>query len=206
MQARKTRPGCGVCRQRQQGVAAIEFTLVALIFFLIFFGLVEVARAMYVCNTLQEVTRRAAALAANADFSNATVMQNVRERALFRDSPGFLAFAEPVTDAHIKIDYLWIRRNGTTMTMEAIPSTSLPASPAANFVNCQNDPYSTACIRLVRVRVCQPDDDGTCTPVAYRNLVSLVPLPFDLPPSMTIANAETLGMPAGVPPDTCGCT
>jgi hypothetical protein len=26
-----------------------------------------------------------------------------------------------------------------------------------------------------------------------------------LPPSTTIVNAETLGMPAGVPPDTCGC-
>lgn len=191
-----------MCRTKQRGVAAVEFSFVAIVFLLVFFGMVEVARAMYIINTLQEVTRRAAALATNADFSNAATMQGVRQRAIFRDSPGFLLFAQPVTDAHIIIDYMWIQRSGGAMTMVAIPSGSLPASPAANFANCFGDPYSEGCIRLVRVRVCQTASADDCDPVGYQNLVSLVPFSFALPVATTIVTAETLGMPAGVP---CEC-
>ena len=93
---------------RQRGIAAVEFALVAMIFFTVFFGIVEVLRAMYVCNILQEVTRRATALAVTSDFTDAAVMQRVREQAVFRSTPGMLMFADPVTDAHVKIDYLRI--------------------------------------------------------------------------------------------------
>lgn len=125
---------------KQQGVAAVEFPFVAIVFFPIFFGIVEVSRAMYVINTLQEVRRRAAALATNTDFSNAAAMQTVRERAIFRDSPGLLLFAQPVADTHIVFDYVWIRRTRGTMTMVPIPSASLPASPAANFATAWATP------------------------------------------------------------------
>lgn len=182
-------------RKKQQGVAAVEFSLVAILFFTLAFGIIEVARAMYICNTLQEVTRRAAALATNADFRNAVTMQSVRERAIFRNSPGFLVFAEPITDQHINIDYMRVRRNGGELTMERIPDGSLPASPAENQANCTRDPYAEGCIRLVRVRVCQEGSGAECTRVAYQTLVSLIPLPFGLPRSTTIVNAETLGMP-----------
>jgi hypothetical protein len=187
-------------RRKQQGAAAVEFALVALPFFLILFVVVEVARAMYVCNTLQEVTRRAAALAANADFSSETAMQDVREQAVFRDSPGTLMFADPITEAYVKIDYMSIQRSGTSLTKVAIPSGGLPASPAVNSGNCLTDPYSESCIRLVRVRICEPTDGASCTPVTYQSLISIVPLPFGLPVSTTIVNAETLGLPAGTPP------
>ncbi|MGX4640109.1 TadE/TadG family type IV pilus assembly protein [Massilia sp. SYSU DXS3249] len=182
-------------RRTQRGVAAVEFSLVAILLFTLIFGIIEVARAMYICNTLQEVTRRAAALAATTDFSNALDMQEVRETAIFRTSPGTLAFAQPISDAHINIDYMRIRQNGTTLTMERISEASLPASPAENIVNCTANPYGERCIRLVRVRVCQEGRGETCTRVDYQSLVSLVPLPFGLPRSTTIANAETLGMP-----------
>ena len=181
-------------RRTQKGVAAVEFSLVAILFFTLVFGIIEVARAMYICNTLQEVTRRAAALATNTDFSNGTAMQDVRERAIFRNDPGLLVFAEPISDEHINIDYMRVRRNGNALTMEPIPEGSLPASPAENHVNCTRDVYGDSCIRLVRVRVCQPGSGVECTPVPYKTLVSLIPLPFPLPRSTTISNAETLGM------------
>ena len=130
-------------------------------------------------------------------------MQAVREKAIFRNSPGFLLFAQPVADTHIVIDYLWIQRIGGTLTMLPISPGSMPASPAANFANCLGDPYSEHCIRLVRVRVCETADGDLCEPVWYRPLVSLVPFSFGLPASVTIVTAETLGMPAGVP--TCEC-
>jgi hypothetical protein len=182
-------------RRTQRGVAAVEFSLVAVLFFTLVFGIIEVGRAMYICNALQEVTRRAAALATNTDFSNALAMQSVRELAIFRTSPGLLAFAEPITDQHINIDYMRVQRNGTVLSMVPIPQSSLPASPAENQVNCTRDVYSESCIRLVRVRVCQPGSGAECARVNYRTLVSLIPLPFALPRSTTIANAETFGRP-----------
>lgn len=202
---RATRKPSGVrpTPSRQRGVAAVEFALIAIVFFTFVFGIIEFARAMYICNTLQEVTRRAASLAATSDFSDASVMQQVRERAVLRDSPGYLAFAEPVTDAHIKIDYLSIQKSGTSLTMVPMSTASLPGSPAVNYANCLKDPYGSDCIRFVRVRVCEPDGSSTCTPVPYQTLVSLITLPFKLPESTTIVNAEALGMPEGTPP--CGC-
>lgn len=187
-------------RAKQQGVSAVEFSIVALVFFLLFFGIVEVARAMYIINTLQEVTRRAATFATNADFSDGPTMQRVRERAVFRDSPGLLMFAQPITDANVVIDYMWIQRTGGSMTMMPIPSGSLPASPQENFANCLEDPYCDSCIRLVRVRVCQSASADDCERVGYQTLVSMVPFSFGLPAATTIVAAETLGMPAGVPP------
>jgi hypothetical protein len=168
--------------------------------FTLFFGTVEIARAMYICNTLQEVTRRAAALAATTDFTDSTAMQHVREWAVLRNSPGGLLFAQPVTDGHVKIDYMSVKKSGTSLTMEPIATGSLPSSPAANYVNCLKDPYGSDCIRLVRVRVCQPDGSSTCTPVPYQTLASLVPFVFNLPQSTTVVNAESLGMSPGTAP------
>lgn len=183
----------------QRGGAAVEFALVVLIFFTLVCGTMELARAMYICNTLQEVTRRAAALAAGTDFSDAQAMQRVRERAVFRTSPGFLMFAQPVTDANVNIDYLAITRDGAGLVTAAIPAGSLPADPAANQQACTSDPNGAGCIRLVRVRICL--SGGTeCAPVPYQSILSLIPIPFQLPLSTTIVNAETLGRPAGVAP------
>ena len=186
-------------RSREHGVAAVEFAMVAVIFFLFVFGIIEIARAMYICNTLQEVTRRAAALAAISDFSSTEAMQQVRQQAVFRESPGLLMFAQPITDDYVKIDYMSIQKNGLTSTMTPIPSGSLPSSPAVNYANCLKNPYGSSCIRLVRARVCEPDESPTCTPASYQSLVSMIPLSFGLPEATTIVNAETLGLPEGVP-------
>lgn len=152
---------------------------------------------MYLCNTLQEVTRRAAALAVNANFSSPSAMQAVREKAVFRNSPGFLAMGDPISDQNVKIDYLQIPPNSTVpVSMTA----ALPSSPEENRVNCALNLNSSNCIRLVRVRICMPGDDAdACTRVPYKTLVSLIPFSFPLPMATTIAPAEALGMPPGMP-------
>jgi hypothetical protein len=185
--------------RRQRGVAALEFALVAIIFFTLFFGILEVARAMYICNTLQEVTRRAAAMAVNTDFSDATAMQQVRNRAIFRDTPGKLMLGDPVSDQHIRIDYLQIPSGEST----PVSISGLPASPAQNRMNCASNASAANCIQLVRVRICAPGGgSATCSPVAYQNLVSLIRLAFYLPTATTIARAETFGLAPGIP---CPC-
>ncbi|WP_307164885.1 TadE family protein [Massilia sp. WF1] len=47
----------------QNGTAAVEFAILALLFFTLVFGIIEVSRLLFVYNTLQEVTRRAVAAA-----------------------------------------------------------------------------------------------------------------------------------------------
>jgi len=198
-------------RRRQHGGAAVEFALVVLTFLMLVFGILELARAMYICNTLQEVTRRAAAMAANTNFSDGAALQRVREYGVLRNSPGFLAFADPVTDAHVRIDYMAIVAGETGLAMEYIPTGSRPANPAENRLTCMTNPNDARCIRLVRVRICMPGEGDKCDSVPYRTIVSLIPIPFPLPQSITIVNAETLGMLPGLPPNPpnppnpCGC-
>ncbi|MEF9926974.1 MAG: TadE/TadG family type IV pilus assembly protein [Massilia sp.] len=186
---------------RQRGVAAVEFAVVAVVFFMLFFGIVDIIRALYICNILQEVTRRATALAVNSDFSDATAMLNVRTHAVFRTTRGALLFADPITDDYVKIDYLHI-----PATSDPVPiGTGMPASPRQNRINCTSNPNAANCIQLVRVRICLPGSaSGVCDPVSYQTLTSFVPFSFGLPTATTIARAETLGMPPGVPVPTGG--
>lgn len=204
MQAIKPTSITGRLLQKQQGGAAVEFAFVVVLLLTLIFGAMELGRAMYICNTLQDVTRRAAALAANTDFSDSAAMQRVRERAILRDSPGFLLFARPVTDANIKIDYLAVTASASGLVTSPIAQSSLPADPARNLEVCAGNPNDAGCIRLVRVRICLAGG-GDCNPVPYQSMVSLVPMHFTLPWSTTIVTAETLGRPAGVAPAPCGC-
>ena len=182
---------------RQSGVAAVEFALVAVLFFTFVFGIVEVARAMYVYNTLQEVTRRAARDAANTDFLDSTALAQVRRRAVFRDTAGVLLLAGPVSDAFVRIDYLSVQRGAEgAQTMVPIATTNLPASAAANRRVCLGDPNDPQCIRLVRARICVPDQDE-CAPAPFRTLLPFVNLPLSLHRATTIVAAESLGQIPG---------
>lgn len=182
----------------QLGVATIEFALVAILFFTLVFGVIEVARAFYICNTLQEVTRRAAASAAISDFSNSATLDQIRRAAIFRDTSGALAAAPDITDDNIRIDYLSITRNGNALAME--PTVPLPKNPAQNRLECQSDPNSTKCIRLVRVRICKPDTGSDCAPVPFTMIVPLFTFKFNLPSATTVKVAESLGFVPGMTP------
>lgn len=175
------------------GTAAIEFALTAIIFFTMVFGVIEVSRLLYVFNTLQEVTRRAAAAAANVNPRDTTAIAEVRQYAVFRDSPGELPFATPVTDKHIFLDYL-------AYDLSVIPEGSWPSCAAQNRQICMANPRSSSCIRFVRARVCDPARTDDCDPVLYRTIVPLVPLALSLPKAETIATVETLGYQPGTPP------
>jgi hypothetical protein len=49
--------------KRQKGLYIVEFAIVGLLFFILLFGVIEFARALFVWNTLTEATRRGARLA-----------------------------------------------------------------------------------------------------------------------------------------------
>lgn len=187
-------------RARASGVYSVEFAMVIIVFLTVIFGIIEVARAMYIVNTLQEVTRRAASSAANVDFRDQAAKDRSRQRAIFRDSPGSLVLGEPITDAHVRIDYLALVRNGNTMTLTPIGAGAMPPCPARNRLTCLADPHSPSCIRFVRARVCAPGNAAECERVRFTPIVPLINLPLDLPRSTTIATAETLGFRPGMTP------
>jgi hypothetical protein len=181
------------------GAVTAEFAIVITVFLAIVCGVVEMARLLYIFNTLQVVTQRAAEAAANADYSDAAAMSGVRRRAIFRDSAGTLTLGAPVTDAHVRIDYLSLS-DAAGATITEIPTASLPSCPANNRVACMQNPYGSSCIRMVRARICDPADTGQCVRVAYQPMFSFIAIPLNLPRAPAVRTVETLGAPPGQAP------
>lgn len=192
-----------VPKSRQAGVAAVEFSLVAVIFLVFVFGLLEVIRVMYVINTLQEVTRRAASGAAITNFHDTSALSRVRTNAVFRDTPGPLLLADPITDANVTIEYLSVSK-GSDGSMSLKPMASLPSCPAGNRLNCLSDPYGGSCIRAVRARVCASlDASGACIPVGFKSMFSIIglePVLSEFLTAPTIVPAGSLGYNVGSTP------
>ncbi|MGZ8320169.1 MAG: TadE/TadG family type IV pilus assembly protein [Telluria sp.] len=188
-------------KSAQAGGFSVEFALVSIVFFMLIFGVIELARAMYVVNTLQEVTRRAANAAAQVNYRDETAKDAVRQNAVFRTTAGSLLLGEPVSDRHVRIDYLaLVRAADGGMTLTPIAQADWPSCTARNRVTCMTNPNDPQCIRFVRVRICDPDDTAECRRVRYQTLASLIELPIDLPMSTTIATAESLGHQPGMTP------
>lgn len=189
------RPAPFKIRTRQSGVAAVEFSLVAIIFFTVVFATLELARIEFLLNTLEEVTRRAAAAAANVDYTDTAAMQKLQADAVFRNSSGPLALGDPVTSDNVKIDYLSVSK----ATWDLKHMSTLPACPAGNRSNCMTDPAGDNCIRFVRARVCASmDEAGNCTPLSYKKVFPLLDLSgMKVPSAETIVPAGSLGAPVG---------
>lgn len=97
--------------RRQSGLAAIELALLTPLFFILLFGIVEIARMGYVWNTLDAVTRRAARAAVVCPPNH----DMIRHIALFGESddmeseisiPGF-------NNENISLEYLDTDFNST---------------------------------------------------------------------------------------------
>jgi len=189
------RPGC-----RQAGATAVEFAVVVIIFFILVFGVLELARAMFLFNTLQESTRRAAAAAANTDFRDSGALDAVRANAVFRTSAGRLVLGDPVTDKHVRIDYMSISNTGGALALRRIDPASLPTCPSHNRLICLANPHDDSCIQMVRVQICQTGGSAECAPVRYRALFPLITMPLDLPKAVTLVPAGSLGATVGTMP------
>ncbi len=195
------RPSCarGAWMKKQGGVAAVEFALLVLVFFSLIFGVLEIARLIYLCNTLQEVTRRAAVLAMDFPFDQ-TSRDTIRKQALFQDRNGNLVLGAPITFEHLRLEYLSVSP-GTGNTLDLQPVTALPADPATNRLNCLANPHAGNCIRFIRVQVCQPGASANCNRVPYETLFPLIDLRLlGLPRAQTVVPAQSLGYRGGETP------
>lgn len=182
---------------RQAGTAAVEFALLAVIFFSLVFGIIETARLLFVYNTLQEVTRRGAAVAVKV-YPTDSATAAVRQHAIFRNSPGELMLAPPVSDQHIRLSYL-------TFDLSVIPQGSWPADASENRRVCMMNPRATNCIRFVQVQVCDPADSSACNAVTAHMILPFIDLRVPLHRATTIAPVESFGYVPGTLPPACPC-
>ena len=185
---------CGAAHPAR-GAVTIELALCLTVFFMLVFGTMEVCRALYLFNTVQDVTREAARAASMTDFSNAEAMAQLRRRALFHDvgSDGALPLVPNLTTAQLRIEYLSMTADGTVATVNP-----MPACPQANVRNCTANPFGPSCIRAVRASICR-DAAGACDVLPYQPMTGLVPglAGMVVPVSATVVKAETLGYRPG---------
>lgn len=168
----------------QRGFAAVEFAFCALFFVTYIVAIMELSRALFLWNTMTEVTRRAARAAAVGAFDGSS--QNALRRHAMFDSIS-VPLAGDITDAQLAIDYL----GSDAVT----PVAAMPASAAENLVNCTGNPNGASCVRFVRVRLCL-GGPGDCTLIPYTTMTGLesfVPGSFTFPRFTTISPVGSLG-------------
>jgi Flp pilus assembly protein TadG len=184
-------------RRRQAGSTLIEFALIVLVFLAFLFAVIDMARLMFLTNTLQEATRRAASFSSTSNPDSAASYNDIRNQAIFRNSPGGIMLMPELTDKAVRIDYLSIRRDSSgAYSMQEIPGGLIPSDLAQNRHNCVVDPYASNCIRLVRARICDPINSAVCEPMKFKPLLNLFDFEVPLPIATTISRGQSFGYSA----------
>jgi len=174
---------------RQRGAAAVEFALVAALFFTLLLGIVEFGRFLYLYDTVQEVTRRAAREAVVRDFTT-TEQGKIQRAAVLQDetSTGTVSLTAggEITNLVVNIEYL----NGSYAS-----ASPMPTDPADNIAACADSSRVNSCIRYVRV--CVRQSAGSCdisNPVRYSPMAGWFSfLGVEMPVSTVTMPAESLG-------------
>ena len=185
-------------RTLQRGAAAVEFGLVAMLLFTLLLGIIEFGRFMYLWNTVQEVTRKAAREAVVSDFTAG--VDAIQRTAIFQaGSSGTVSLPAggEVTNLRVQIRYL---------NADGVDASPMPASPADNISACLDPARLDSCILYVEAKVCQSHGDS-CDPVRdsvqYEPMVGLftgvhlgpfnIDLRINIPQSTVVMPAESLG-------------
>ena len=157
---------------RQRGVASVEFALVCMLFLTLMFGALEFARVLYVHNTLQEVTRRAA-----REMTVRWIDDEATAKSLALFGASSLPAAAEITSADIEIEYLTAEGNVVALK---------PSDPGDNLSACGDATRIDSCIFSVRVSI--------RSGIVYSPMISLFSfLNLRLPASSVTMHAESMG-------------
>lgn len=172
-------------KEPQAGVAAVEFALIAIVFFTLLLGIIEFGRFLYVRNTVQEVTRNAAR---EAVVRWTDQISNIQHDAVFSPNSGgdpTLPASNEISSSEIRIHYM----SAPTTEIQVMPS-----SPEDNISACLDATRSNSCIRFVLAEVCAEDELPCTHPVLYQPMVGLFSfLHIAIPASSVIMPAESMG-------------
>lgn len=122
---------------RQQGAAAVEFALVAALFFILLFGIVEMGRVLFYWNTAVEATRLGARMAVVCSIDDESIRRRMRQLLPLLAS-----------DAGIRIDYppsdCFAESCAVTVSIGAVPvQTFIPFVP----LSLSLPPFATSLTR-----------------------------------------------------------
>lgn len=176
----------------QRGATVVEFALISFFFFTLLFGIIELGRLMYVWNTVQEVTRRAAREAVVRNFTSSD-QEALQREAVFRSAGGngvvYLPFGPEINNASVRISYLYDMNPAHVVS-------PLPGNPKENISACADAGLTQGCIRYVRAEVCDGDN---CEGVLYRPMIGFllaiggIDFRVRIPVSPVVMPAESLG-------------
>ncbi|WBA79851.1 TadE family protein [Endozoicomonas sp. GU-1] len=159
-----------ISKQQQQGVAAVEFALIAPVLFALILGIIDFGRMMFTMNLLQESTRRSAE-AATFLFPDARGIESAKQAGILKADGSSSALINGLTTSHIDLAYLDV-------------DGSVIASPA----NCAA--YDS--IRFVRAQLAQGSGGYSFEFVTPVNLMGF-PKTMAMPPFQVILPRESLG-------------
>lgn len=163
---------------KQRGAAAVEFGIIAMLFFTIFFSIIEFGRFFYLYNTVQEVTRcaaRSAVVKWKDDWGS------IPQQCLFGSDE--LVAGWEIHGANVRLRALNLNYG-----------VANPADITTNFTNCITNPADTNCIRFVEASVQACNNQGNnCQPIQYQPMFGLIPLRVNIPNSTVRMPAESLG-------------
>lgn len=172
-------------KARQRGASAVEFGIIAVLFFTLLFGIIEFGRIFYLYNTVQEVTRCAARQAA---VKWTDQWGNIKQQCLFGAD-------ELVAGWEI---------HGVNVRLRALNlagGVADPDSKGENAANCMRDQADPDCIRFVEAKIvlensCTIDANGVenCQPIRYQPMFGLIPVSgVGIQNSTVTMPAESLG-------------
>lgn len=166
-------------KAKQRGASAVEFGIIAMLFFTLFFGILEFGRFFYLFNTVQEVTRCAARAAVVKWKDN---WGGIPQQCLFDADELIVGWEIKKANVHLR-------------ALNLAGGEAAPASISENISNCVTDPAGTNCIRFVEARVVKEceDESGDCQLIQYQPMFGLIPLSVNIPGSTVTMPAESLG-------------
>jgi len=168
-------------RTGQRGAAAVEFALIATVFFTLFFGIIEFGRFFYLYNTVQEVTRCAAR---QAVVRRTNQVDGIQRTCVFQpeSSTGDVSLPGAPEVTNVKVSILFVNFSGDV-------ATPMPGSPEDNIVACL-DPTADGCIRFVEASI----QDSSGQPVSYQPMIGMFSyLGINIPVSTVRMPVESLG-------------
>lgn len=180
-------------KEKQRGASAVEFGIIAVLFFTIFFGVIEFGRFFYLYNTVQEVTRCAARQAV-VSWKGNWGSSGIPQQCLFGQNE--LVAGWEIRDSNIQLRALNLATSPNGPYGDANPDDI-----STNIANCTSDPENQDCIRIVEARLCSGsacglDPTGTnasSSGILYQPMFGLIPLRIAIPSSIVLMPAESLG-------------
>lgn len=163
--------------KHQNGAAIVEFAIIGALLFALVLAIFEFGRAMFLYDTMQEISRRGARSATVRWVSDTATIKN---DALFGATT--LPGGPEITSANVFIRYL--RANGVDEV------TTPPADAGDNMAACNDITRTAECITYVEVSV----RNVQYTPLILKPAsITTSQNTYAMPQATTVVYAESLG-------------